>query len=65
VGTTASRAVTNDSRPIKQLRLARPIPNPYLDGDSDVRVTYHPSWVLKNPPWSDDFDSDVGWLRIH
>lgn len=48
LGTTASRALTNESRPIKQLRLARPTPNPYLDGDSEVRVTYHPSWVLKN-----------------
>lgn len=62
LGATAGKALTNDSRPIKQLRLERPTPDPDLDGDSEVRVTYHPSWVLKNPPWSDDFDADVGWL---
>ena len=49
LGTTAGKALTGDARPIEKLRLLRPTPSPYLDGHSEVRVTYHPSALTRNP----------------
>jgi uracil-DNA glycosylase len=62
LGTIAGKALTGDSRPIEQLRLLRPTPSPYLDDNSEVRVTYHPSALTRNPEWPGRFDGDVGWL---
>jgi uracil-DNA glycosylase family 4 len=62
LGGTAARALTGDPRPIEQLRLLRPTPSPYLDDTSEVRVTYHPSALPRNPEWPGRFDGDVGWL---
>lgn len=62
LGGTAARALTGDSRPIEQLRLLRPAPSPYLGGAAQVRVTYHPSALTRNPAWPGRFDEDIGWL---
>jgi uracil-DNA glycosylase len=62
LGKTAGKALTGDSRPIEQLRVLRPAPNPYLGGYAEVRVTYHPSALPRNPAWSERFDEDVGWF---
>jgi uracil-DNA glycosylase len=62
LGKTAAKALTGDSRPIEQLRLVRPTPSPYLRGDAEVRVTYHPSALTRKPEWPGRFDDDVGWL---
>ena len=62
LGKTAAKALTGDSRPIEQLRLLRPAPCPYLGGYAQVRVTYHPSALTRNPAWPERFDQDVGWL---
>src|SRR5437660_7370141 len=62
LGTTAGEALTGDSRPIEQLRLMCPAPSPYLGGDAEVRVTYHPSALTRNPAWPGRFDGDIGWL---
>ena len=62
LGRTAARALTGDSRPIEQLRLLRPAPSPYLGGQAQVRVTYHPSALTRNPAWPGRFDEDIGWL---
>ena len=37
-------------------------PSPYLGSDAEVRVTYHPSALTRNPDWPGRFDDDVGWL---
>jgi uracil-DNA glycosylase family 4 len=62
LGKTAGKELTGDSRPVEQLRLLLPAPNPYLGGRAEVRVTYHPSRLPMNPTWSDRFDVDLGWL---
>jgi uracil-DNA glycosylase family 4 len=62
LGKTAGEALTADSRKVKELRLLRPAPNPYLGGYAEVRVTYHPSALHWNLRWSECFDEDVGWL---
>jgi uracil-DNA glycosylase len=62
LGTTAGKALTGDPRPIEQLRLLRPTPSPHLDDTTEVRVTYHPSALPRNPEWPGQFDGDVGWL---
>jgi uracil-DNA glycosylase len=62
LGTTAGKALTGDTRPIERLRLLRPTPSPYLDSNAEVRVTYHPSALTRNPEWPGRFDGDVGWL---
>lgn len=62
LGATAGKALTGDSRPIQQLRLLRPAPSPFLRGDAEVRVTYHPSALPRNPAWPGRFGEDVGWL---
>ncbi len=62
LGTTAATALTNDTRPIEKLRLLRPTPSPHLDDKSEVRVTYHPSALTRNPEWPGRFDGDVEWL---
>ena len=62
LGTTAGKALTGDGRPIEKLRLLRPTPSPYLDDNSEVRVTYHPSALTRNPEWPRRFDEDVRWL---
>ncbi len=62
LGGIAARAVTGDPRPIRQLRLLHPAPSPYLSGNAEVRVTYHPSALTRNPAWPGRFDEDVGWL---
>jgi len=62
LGATAGKALTGDSRPIEQLRLLRPVPSPFLGVDAEVRVTYHPSALPRNPAWPGRFDEDVGWL---
>lgn len=62
LGKTASKALTGDGSSIEQLRLLRPAPSPYLDDSSEVRVTYHPSALTRNPEWPGRFDGDVGWL---
>jgi uracil-DNA glycosylase family 4 len=62
LGKTASRAVTGDGESIEKLRLLRPAPSPFLDGSTEVRVTYHPSALTRNPEWPGRFDDDVGWL---
>jgi uracil-DNA glycosylase len=64
LGKTAAKALTRDSRSIEQLRLLRPAPNHYLGGDVEVRVTYHPSALPRNPAWSERFDEDVRWLAV-
>jgi uracil-DNA glycosylase family 4 len=61
LGSGAAKALTGDSR-IKVMRLARPAPSPFLDGDAEVRVTYHPAAALRDPRWSEPFDADLGWL---
>lgn len=62
LGRFAAEAVTGDSRPIKQMRLLRPGPSPYLT-DCEVRVTYHPA-ALKFMKVDDraSFGEDIGWL---
>lgn len=63
LGKTAGRALTGDSsRPIEQLRLLRPAPNPYLSGYAEARVTYHPSALPRNPAWAERFAEDIAWF---
>jgi uracil-DNA glycosylase family 4 len=62
LGILAAKALTGDTRTIEQLRLLRPAPSPYLGGDAEVRVTYHPSALWRNPEWPERFDEDIGWL---
>jgi uracil-DNA glycosylase family 4 len=63
LGTAAAQALTGDERPkIEKLRMMRPAPSPYLDDYSEVRVTYHPSSLTRNPEWPGRFDDDVSWL---
>jgi DNA polymerase len=62
LGKTAAEKLTGDRRPIKQLRLLRPPPSPYLGGDAQVRVTYHPSALPRDPEWPGWFDADIAWL---
>ena len=62
VGEIAAKALTGDSRPVRELRLERPAPSPFLKGDMDLRVTYHPAALWRNREWPDQFDRDVGWL---
>jgi uracil-DNA glycosylase len=62
LGKTASKALTGDGRSITELRVLRPTPSPYLDDSSELRVTYHPSALTRNPEWPGRFDGDVGWL---
>ena len=64
LGGTAARALTGDSRPIKTLRLLRPAPSPYLGDDAEVRVTYHPSALTRNPEWPGRFKQDTAWLGV-
>jgi uracil-DNA glycosylase len=63
LGKTAAEALTGDTRPIKELRHLRAAPSPYLGGQAEVRVTYHPSALWRNPEWPGRFDEDIGWLR--
>ena len=65
LGKTAAKALTGNSRPIKELRLLRPAPNLHLGGCAEVRVTYHPSKLNINPAWSESFDEDMGWFADH
>src|SRR5205823_1688551 len=59
LGRIAAWALTGKWRqPIEQLRLLRH----YLDDGTEVRVTYHPSALTRNPEWERRFDYDVGWL---
>jgi hypothetical protein len=60
LGAIASRALTRDTRPVEQAR-QRPAQSPDLD-DVEVRVTYHPAGVLRNPSLGRAFNDDVGWL---
>ncbi len=62
LGGIAAEALTGDSRTIEKLRLERPAPSPFLGGDAEVRVTYHPSALHWNRKWPGRFDGDVGWL---
>jgi uracil-DNA glycosylase len=62
LGKTAAEALTGDPRTIEQLRLLRPAPSPYLRGYAEVRVTYHPSALTRDPEWPGRFDGDIGWL---
>ena len=68
LGKTAGKALTtrrpweNDSRSIVQMRLLLPAPHPYLGGYAEVRVTYHPSALPRNPAWSERFAEDVDWF---
>jgi len=62
LGKTAGKELTDDSRAVEQLRLLLPAPNPYVGGRVEVRVTYHPSAVPRNPTWSERLDADLGWL---
>lgn len=62
LGKTAGKALTGDGSSIEKLRLLRPAPSPFLDDSSEVRVTYHPSALTRNPEWPGRFDGDVGWL---
>ena len=43
-------------------RLAPLGPVSILDGEAQVRVTYHPSALTRNPEWPGPFDEDIGWL---
>jgi uracil-DNA glycosylase len=61
LGKTAGKALTGDSRTIEKLRL-RSTPAPGLDASAEVRVTYHPSALPRNPEWPGRFDGDVGWF---
>lgn len=64
LGGTAAEALTGVPRPkIYELRLLHAAPSPYLGGDCEVRVTYHPSALNRDPAWSRRFDDDIGWLR--
>jgi uracil-DNA glycosylase family 4 len=62
LGMTAAKALTGDPRPIRELRVLDAAPSPYLVGDANVRATYHPSSLNRNPEWPGNFDNDVGWL---
>jgi uracil-DNA glycosylase family 4 len=62
LGKTAAEALTDDARPIEELRLVRPAPSPYLDEHTEVRVSYHPSALNRNSKWRGHFDDDTGWL---
>jgi uracil-DNA glycosylase family 4 len=48
LGAVAIWAVTGESRPIAELRLAGPLRSPFLGEDVEVGVTYHPGWVLRS-----------------
>jgi uracil-DNA glycosylase len=62
LGGTAAKELTGESGTIEQLRLLRPAPSPYLGGDAEVRVTYHPSSLHWSREWSAHFDEDICWL---
>jgi DNA polymerase len=62
LGTVAAKALTGDSRTIESLRVEPHVPSPFLGTGAEVRVTYHPSALSRNPGWPGRFDGDVGWL---
>lgn len=62
VGKVAAKSLTGDRRPLRDLRLVRPVPSHFLRGGADVHVTYHPSALNRDPRWSGWFDEDVQWL---
>ncbi len=59
LGKVATRAVTDDSGRIADLRLAGPLRSPFLGDDVAVWVTYHPGAVLRNPNLRPLFSSDI------
>jgi uracil-DNA glycosylase len=61
LGRTAAKALTGKTVLITEARL-HDLPFHYIDNHTRVRVTYHPSSLLRNPEWPGRFDGDVGWL---
>jgi uracil-DNA glycosylase family 4 len=61
LGRTAAKALTGRTVVISEARL-RDLPLNYLDNNTKVRVTYHPSSLPRNPEWPERFDEDVRWL---
>ena len=62
LGGTAAKALTGKSVVIREVRSLE-LPSHYLDSDTRVRVTYHPSALSRRPEWPGHFDDDVRWLR--
>jgi uracil-DNA glycosylase len=61
MGKVAADSLTGDRKALSQLR-QRPAPSPFLPREAEVRVTYHPSALNRDPRWPGWFDEDVRWL---